>query len=178
MPVPVRLIVCLALAALSVRVTTAVRMPTAVGRNVTLMMQLAPAATDEPHVLAGVRVKSPLLVPVRVMLAIARATPPLFVSVTDFDVEGVFKGWLVNVRLVPLRSAVGVPPVPVRVTICGLVLAASVNVMEPVRGPFAVGVNVTLIVQLVPSASVAGDLGQVSFSAKSPLLGPVTAMVG
>jgi hypothetical protein len=44
-------------------------------------------------------------------------------------------------------------PVPVRDTVCGLLLAPSVMVKAPVRVPVAVGVNTTLMEQLAPAAS-------------------------
>jgi hypothetical protein len=53
--------------ALSVIVTEAVRAPTAVGVKFTAMVQLAPAATELPHVLAWA--KSLLSIPVIAMLA-------------------------------------------------------------------------------------------------------------
>lgn len=40
---------------------------------------------------------------------------------------------------------------PVRLTVCGLPVALSVMVTEAVRLPGAVGVNVTLTVQLLPA---------------------------
>src|ERR1700680_2069077 len=77
-----------------------------------------------------------------------------------------------------LRFTPGVTPVPVRVTVCGLLAALSVMVTEAARGPTAAGLNVTLIVQFAPVASVAGDLRQVfAVMAKSVGLAPVTAMV-
>src|SRR5215472_13188435 len=42
-------------------------------------------------------------------------------------------------------------PVPVRLAICGLPGALSVTVRSPFRAPIAVGVKVTLIVQLAPA---------------------------
>ena len=51
LPVPVRLTMCGLPAALSVIVTAPVRIPVALGVNLTLILQLDPAATDEPHVL-------------------------------------------------------------------------------------------------------------------------------
>ena len=63
-------------------------------------------------------------------------------------------------------------PVPVRLTVSGLLVALSVTVIAAVRLPAAVGVKVTLIVQLPPAAS---ELPQVVVSGKSPALGPVTA---
>ena len=45
-------------------------------------------------------------------------------------------------------------PVPLRVTSCGLLLALSVMVSNPLRTPKAVGENVTLMTQCVPRATV------------------------
>lgn len=45
-------------------------------------------------------------------------------------------------------------PVPERLTVCGLVAALSAISSTAARLPFAVGVNVTLTVQLLPAASV------------------------
>ena len=50
-PVPERLAVCGLPLALSVMLTEAVRLPLATGVKVTLMVQLAAAATELPHVL-------------------------------------------------------------------------------------------------------------------------------
>lgn len=88
-------------------------------------------------------------------------------------------------------SLVGVParlksaPVPLSDTVCGLFCAPSLIVSAPERIPDAVGVNVTLMVQLEPGARVAGQLLVCAnppvtwmlfrFSAALPLL--VTAMV-
>ena len=45
----------------------------------------------------------------------------------------------------------GAMPVPLKVTTSGLGSALSVMVIWPVRGPVAVGVNVTVMVQLAPA---------------------------
>ena len=50
-PVPVSDTLCGLPEALSVMVTEALRLPLAVGSNVTLIVQFAPAATLAPHVL-------------------------------------------------------------------------------------------------------------------------------
>jgi hypothetical protein len=47
------------------------------------------------------------------------------------------------------------PPVPLRLMVCGLVKALSVNVSVPVAAPVAVGVNVTPTEQLAPAATLA-----------------------
>ena len=68
---------------MSVIVTLALRLPPAVGVKVTLMVQLAPAASVL-ELLGQVLVweKSPLLVPLRPILLIVKAPVPLLVSVT------------------------------------------------------------------------------------------------
>ena len=65
-PVPLRLTFWGLVGSESLRVTFADRVPVAVGVNVTLIVQLAPAATLEPQLL--VCAKSPGLVPVIEML--------------------------------------------------------------------------------------------------------------
>jgi len=77
-PVPLKLIVWGLLLALSAMETAALRAPVAVGVNVILIVQLACAET-----LAGqlvVPAKSPLFVPVRVMLPMVRVAVPVLVS--------------------------------------------------------------------------------------------------
>lgn len=66
---------------------------------------------------------------------------------------------------------------PLSVTDLGLPAASSAIVSVAVRKPAAVGVNVTLIVQLALAASIDGDNGQVVVRAKSSALVPVTAIV-
>jgi len=48
----------------------------------------------------------------------------------------------------------GWTPIPVRLIICGLLLALSVIVTDPVSVPVVVGVKVTEIVHLAPAATV------------------------
>lgn len=67
-------------------------------------------------------------------------------------------------------------PVPVRLTVCGLPPALSEMLKVAERFPTAVGVNVTLIVQL-PLGATVPLLTQLSVSPKSPGLAPVIAML-
>ena len=60
----------------------------------------------------------------------------------------------------------GAVPVPVSETVCGLLEALSVMVKLPLRVPLAVGVKVTLTVQLELVATLAPQL---LLCAKSPL---------
>ena len=64
---------------------------------------------------------------------------------------------MANVRLDADRLTVVVPPllapVPVSPTDCGLPVALSVIVIDPVCVPVAVGVNVTLMVHFEPAVT-------------------------
>ena len=75
-PVPVRLMVCGLPVALSVTVIVPGRLPAAVGVKVTLMEQLAPAATEAPQVLVWAYGG------LATMLGIFSAAVPELVSVT------------------------------------------------------------------------------------------------
>src|SRR3989442_763261 len=55
---------------------------------------------------------------------------------------------------------------PLRLSICGLVLALSVKVTAPVRVPIVVGANFTVITQLAPDGR---ELGHVLVWVKSPV---------
>ncbi len=92
------------------------------------------------------------------MLLMVSVAVPLLVSVTVCAALVVPTCWLLKVRLVLERvtaGAVGATPVPVRLTLCGLPAALSVIDSVPVRVPVAVGVKVTLMVQLAPAATEA-----------------------
>src|SRR5713226_7815017 len=80
---------------------------------------------------------------------------PVLLSVTLCAALVVLICWLPKFRLVGdrLTAGAGFVPVPVKLICCGLPEALSVMLMVPVRVPVAVGVNVTLIVQLVLTAS-------------------------
>ena len=80
MPAPLSATVCGLPEALSLTASVAERAPRALGVKVTLIVQLAPAATPEPQLL--VSAKSPLLSPVSAMLDTLRGALPLLVTVT------------------------------------------------------------------------------------------------
>ena len=79
-PVPERLTDCGLPAALSVMATAAERLPLAAGLKVTLMVQLAPAASELPQLLDWA--KSLALTPRTAMLEILKAELPELESVT------------------------------------------------------------------------------------------------
>ncbi len=126
MPVPARLTVCGLLVALSVTVMDPVYAPVAVGVDVTLMVQVPRAATVPPQVFVSVK---PALATI---LVIAKAEAGLlFVNVTVIGLLVMRIGWLPKFKEVGL-IVTGATPVPARLTVCGLVEALSVIVMDPV----------------------------------------------
>jgi len=70
--------ICVPLAALLAMTSIPVRLPMAVGVNVTVIVQLAPPATLTPQLLLGL--KSPMLALIEEMASVPL---PLVVSVTD-----------------------------------------------------------------------------------------------
>jgi hypothetical protein len=98
---------------------------------------------------------------------------PVLVRVTLCAELVVPTSWLPKVSDVGETLAVRETPVPLRLTVCGLPLASSLMLREALRLPVAVGVKVTLMVQLAPAAT---DVPQVLLWAKSPALVPVIEM--
>src|SRR5438552_3182368 len=84
-----------------------------------------------------------------------RRSPGLLVMGTENEVKA---APLTSMLFWTRTKAGGEPPVepapmPVRLAVCGLPLALSVMYSDEPRVPVASGVNVTLIVQLAPTAS-------------------------
>jgi len=118
--------------------------PLAVGEKDTLMEQVPFAARLEPQVLVS---EKPV---VAAMLVMVSALLLALVSVTDCAALLVPTATPVNEMLVGEREAL--VPVPVKLTVCGLLPALSEMVNVPVTVVADVGVNVTLIVQVPLSA--------------------------
>jgi hypothetical protein len=138
-----------------------VLLPAAVGVNVTLMVQFAPAGKLVPQVLLCAKS------PVATMLVIIKAAVPVLLNATACGALVVPKGWLEKVRLVTDKLTIGAGrPSPASTIVCGLSEALSVMVTEPYRFPGAVGAKVTVIVHAIPTATLAP---QVLVWAKSPL---------
>lgn len=135
----------------------------------TLMLQLAPAANELPQV--WVCEKSPALLPVTEIAVIVKVVVPTLVRVT------VSAGLVVPIVTEPKFSLGGesfaVVAIPLSGTFCGLPAALSVMLSADVRVPLAVGLNVTLMVQLAPAVN---ELPQVWVCAKSPPFVPVIAI--
>ena len=77
-------------------------------------------------------------------------------------------------RLSGDKVAAGAVPVPVSDTLCGLPAALSATLTEALREPVAWGVNVTLMVQFAPVATL---VPHVFVWLKSPLLAPATVIL-
>ena len=137
-----------------------------------MMTQLPPTAILAVQVF--VWEKSPVFVPVIVMLVMVNAAVPVLLKVMGVPAVAVPRETVPKATDGGARVTPGAAPVPVKVADWGLPEALSVMVTEALRAPLAVGVNVTLMEQLAPAATLAP---QVLVCAKSPLLVPVMAML-
>jgi len=149
----------------------AVRVPVADGVNVTLKVHVPLGATLPAQLF--VWAKSVELVPVKLTFEIT--TVPVVLTLVRVNVCGLLVVPTVcaaNVRLVG-ESDTAVP-IPLKVTVCGLLVALSVMVTAAVRVLMVVGLKVTLIEQLAPAAS---DVPQLLVSEKSFVFVPVMAML-
>jgi hypothetical protein len=134
-----------------------------VGVKVTLMVQLAPEATEPAQVF--VWAKSPLAA----IVSGVRAPLPVLVSVSVCGALVVETVCAAKLNAVADRLTTGPSPVPLSVTVCVLpvrLLLLSVTVRVPVRVPGAVGMKATLIVQELLALTL---LPQVFVWEKSPL---------
>src|ERR1035441_328499 len=77
----------------------------------------------------------------------------------------------------PLPGGPNYVPFPVREMDCGLPGTVSATSILALRFPVAAGVNVTVMWQLAPAASVAGKTGHVLVWAKSPGSAPAILML-
>src|SRR5437870_4883584 len=136
-------------------VTVAVRAMAAVGVNVRLRRQLAPATTVAPfvQVVPESMAMSSGFEPARAMLVMLRVAVPLLVRVTVCTGLVVLRRWSPKARLVGAMVTAGAMPIPASDTDCGLPGASSVMVTVAVRAPVAAGVKLMLIVQLAPGAT-------------------------
>jgi hypothetical protein len=150
-PVPVKPTVCWlpdTPPELSMMVSVPVRVPLALGEKTTLMVQLPPTLTLLAQMVGSK--KSPLVE----ILAIERAADPVLLRVTGWEALEVPTAWLLKVRLEGETEARGATPVPLKLTVCGLLLALSFRVTVPLRDPVFGGVKVTLMVQVAAAAKL------------------------
>ena len=166
----------------SVMVSEAARVPMAEGVNVTFIVQLAAGATIAPMQLPPAMAKSPAFVLVMVTLEMFNVAVPLLVRVTGVGALVVPTACGAKVTLDGFGITAEAVPVPVSGTVCGLPAASSVRLTLAARAPGAVGVKMTLKVQLVDAGS-GPPLGTVQgvppepVTVKSPALVPVTLIL-
>jgi hypothetical protein len=89
-------------------------------------------------------------------------TLPWFVSVTSFDPPSMPIGVLGNVRLLGERVTTDPVPVPLRVTVCGVLAAVSEMVRVAVAVPGPIGRKLTEIMHSMPSARTEGHVLEVT----------------
>ena len=169
-PVPLKLTVW-GLALLAI-LSDPARLPEADGVKVTLIVQLAPAATVAPQLLDWV--KSLAFDPIMTMLETVRVTLPELVNVIDCAALAVPTGRLPKLRLEGETLAADAVPVPERVTDWGLPLALSAMLSDAARLPLPTGAKVTLMLHEAPAAT---EPPQLLAWAKSPALTPESPML-
>jgi hypothetical protein len=123
-----------------------------VGRNVTLMVQLAPLANGVPNLQLFVCRNCPRLVPPKEMLLMVSAETPVFETVIVWAVVVVFSGEL-KVSEVGVAERTGVVPVPLSGTkAVGNPGSEVVKVTDAFATAVAVGAKRTSTLQLRPAA--------------------------
>jgi hypothetical protein len=174
-PVPVSAAVCGLLGLLSATLKVAVAAAAAVGVNVTLMVQAAPAARVVPQVVVSAN-KDADVPPMETAMAF-KGEVVLLLRVTIFAGLVVLMDWLpkatvAGVRNMPVGGAV---PVPVSETVCGLLGSLSPMVSAAFSVAVVEAVKIISMVQFEPAAKV---VVQVEVpTVKSVALAPVNEMV-
>ena len=154
---------------MSVTLNEAERLPLAEGVNMVTIVQVPPAATDEPQVLFSV--KSAGSGPVNPRPEMFKAVPELFDKVMLSGELASSTGWFPKLMLLGEKPTPGVElspplefvPVPDIGTDCGLLGALSVSETAAANEPAPLGANWTLMVQRDPTAKL---LPQLLFSLK------------
>lgn len=144
--------------------------------NVTLTVQFLLGATIAPVQVSAPLVKSPALVPPIATAVMERLAEPVLVTVSVWEALEAFIAWFVKFRVEAEKPTSAAVPVPVKATVCGAPatpLLEMVTVSVPLLVPGAVGVKVTVIVQLPPTFT---PPPQLSVSAKLPVVEMATVI--
>jgi hypothetical protein len=165
-PTPLTNAFCNPPVALPDTLTVAVTLTVLEGVKVTLITQLLPAASvagGTGHVF--VCTKSPTFVPTSAMLFSIIPALPVFLNVIACAALAVPMAWLANVSVEGDKLATGpllttLVPVPTSITVWVPPLVLSEKLTNALSPPVVEGLNVKLIVQVLPTARVAGDIGQ------------------
>jgi hypothetical protein len=138
-PTPDALIVCVGVSASSVTTTLPVLAPVSDGVKITPKVQVPFAATCVPLHMSSTVVKSPEGTTLVTLREILLGLVKVIVSAA----LGTSTGCWPKLRCVGEKVGFTRKPVPERLTLCGLLEAASEIVNDPVRVPVAPGVNTT-----------------------------------
>ena len=158
--------------ALSATEIEALRLPAETGLKVTVMVQVAPTASEEPHLFDCPKLLA--LAPVTEMPVMVSAAVPGLDSVMGRVDAGVPTRVLGKASGLGLSTACGWVPVPVTAADCGEPVALSATEIAAVRLPADPGVNVTVMVQVALAAS---EVPQLLLSPKLLALVPATEML-
>lgn len=142
-PVPFTATACGLSIALSVKTSEARSAPLKDGINITLTLQVAPAARVVPQLLVWAKFEASAL-PIVTPKPVAGMLPE-FVSVTCCAGDSTEMFCAPKLRDIELRLTVGLTPVPLSATICGLPAALSAKSSDAWRASLIAGVNTTLI---------------------------------
>lgn len=180
-PVPVKAEDCVPTASATESVATIAAAE--VGVKTTVTVQLAPAASDVPQVLVEIE-KELAFVPLRLMEVIDSADVPALVNIKTCATLLVPTVTVPNASVAGVRAAcgaVGVTPVQLSADATWGMGDGKFAASVAERTPVAVGVQVTLMVQLAPIASVAGHAlvcaNELGFVPKIEILLKVSAAV-
>lgn len=159
-PVPLKVIDCGVLGALSLKLRVTEKVPAAVGLKVNVVRHEAPAASEPLHELAPW--KSTLLLPVIVGLLVkVSVAVPVLVNVTVCEADAAPTVVAGKVRLEGETEAVmvgGTVPAPLSATVCAVLAALSAKLSVADSEPATVGLKVTWMVQDALAASDAPQL--------------------
>ena len=167
MPVPERFTICLPPGPGPANTNIALRLPVALGSNVTETLQLPAAATDPAQV--SFSTKSPASAPI-IEITTFIASEVLFVTDTGCGVLGLLVGCLGNTKDFGVRVSNPSLMIPVRVMtvgLCCMVLELSVIVSVPGLVPGTFAVKVTSNSQCTPGLTL---LPQVDETANGPVI--------
>jgi len=158
--------------ALSATEIAAVRLAAEPGIKLTVMVQVAPAASELPQLLVSPKLLA--FVPVTEMLVMVSDAVPGLDSVIGSAVAATPTVVLGNASGFGLRVACGAVPVPVSVADCGDPVALSATEIAALKLPADPGVKVTVMVHVDPAAS---ELPQLFVCPKLLAFVPVTEML-
>src|SRR5262249_6383576 len=149
--------------------------PRVVGRNVTLMPQVAPPARGMPEQVSDASANWPASLPLNDAVSAPVAAPPMFVTVNACAAEAWPTVTFENAALVgAICSAPGRRPVPESMALAVPPVAAVIASVADFAPPVA-GANWTVTAQLPPAGIAAQPL---VVSLNSAALVPTTATVG